>query len=404
MLMSARLRIQHVHYHPRRLTLFVGLLAAVFTMLALVNHALAAEEQPHRAAGERLVSIYDGGVQRTIVTRAATVGEALKAAQITVRSDQDVVEPALDTVLAADKYRVNIYRARPVTVVDGAVRRKVTTARQTPQAIAQAAGITLYNEDAVRLEPAQDLARDGATLVMRIERATEFTFVLFGKPATVRTRTTTVNDFLRQKQIRLTAADVLSVDGSTPITPGLKVELWRNGTQTVTTEEPIEFPIEQIKDANREAGKKEVKQPGARGVQQVTYEIDMKNGVETRRTKIASVTTKQPIKQIELIGTKQAAMPYAGGGSKDQWLAASAIPQDQWGYAEWLVQKESGWNPNARNASSGACGLAQALPCSKVPGNPLDPVNSLNWMNSYIMGRYGSWANAVNHSKSKGWY
>ena len=130
----------------------------------------------------------------------------------------------------------------------------------------------------------------------------------------------------------------------------------------------------------------------------------MKNGVEISRRKVASVVTKEPKKQIEVIGTKNAAMPYTGGGSKDQWLAASNIPRDQWGYAEWLVQKESGWNPNARNASSGACGLAQALPCSKVPGNPLDPVNSLNWMNGYVTNRYGSWENAVAHSKSKGWY
>lgn len=400
--MSANnLRIQH---QSKRLFVFAGIVSVLLTMTALVNQVLAADTQPKRAAGERLVSIYDGGIERTIVTRAGTVRQALAAAHITVNDQQDVIEPALETELAAEKYKVNIYRARPITVVDGALRRKVTTARQTPAAIAQAAGITTYKEDKITLQPTKELAIDGAGRVMKIERATAFTLVLFGKASTARTRADTVEQFLQEKGIKLTANDVLSVAGSTPIKPGLKVELWRNGKQTVTVEEPVDFPTEQIKDANREAGQKDIKQPGQKGAQDVTYEIEMKNGVEISRRKVASVVTKEPKKQIEVIGTKNAAMPYTGGGSKDQWLAASNIPRDQWGYAEWLVQKESGWNPNARNASSGACGLAQALPCSKVPGNPLDPVNSLNWMNGYVTNRYGSWENAVAHSKSKGWY
>ena len=102
----------------------------------------------------------------------------------------------------------------------------------------------------------------------------------------------------------------------------------------------------------------------------------MQNGIEVARREIANVVTEQPKKQIEIVGSKPATMPYTGGGSKDQWLAASNIPRDQWGYADWLVKKESGWNPNAVNRSNGACGLAQALPCGKVGSNPHDPVVS----------------------------
>ena len=97
-------------------------------------------------------------------------------------------------------------------------------------------------------------------------------------------------------------------------------------------------------------------------------------------------------------------MPYSGGGNKSDWLAASSIPESQWGYADWLVQKESGWNPNAVNVSSGACGLGQQLPCGKWAGQWNDPVDSLNGMHGYVMGRYGSWEAAVQHSKSVGWY
>jgi hypothetical protein len=85
---------------------------------------------------------------------------------------------------------------------------------------------------------------------------------------------------------------------------------------------------------------------------------------------------------------------YTGGGAPAEWMAAAGIAEGDWGYVDYIVGKESGWNPNATNKSSGACGLVQALPCSKVPGNGYNPVDNLRWANGYATGRYGSWAGA----------
>ena len=85
---------------------------------------------------------------------------------------------------------------------------------------------------------------------------------------------------------------------------------------------------------------------------------------------------------------------YTGGGAPAEWMAAAGIAESDWGYVDYVVSRESGWNPNATNKSSGACGLVQALPCSKVPGNGYDPVDNLRWANGYATGRYGSWAGA----------
>ena len=393
----------YIHHRSRTYLPLLGLLVACIASLPLVGSALARSSTPVSAAhGEHLLNIYDKGVERTIVTKARTLHDALNAAKITVDEERDVVEPGLNTELVGAKYSVNIYRARPVVVVDGSHRRQVTTAQQTPGLIAQAAGLTLYPEDEVTLGAADDVALDGASLVMKITRSKVVKLTLYGKTAEVHTRADTVAAFLREKNITLAADDTISASTTAPITSGMHVEIWRNGKQTVTVEEDIDFVTEKVQDADQPTSHHEVKTPGEKGKQNVTYEIEMKNGQEVGRKKIAAVTTKEPKKQVEVVGTKTA-VSYNGGGSKDQWLAASNIPRDQWGYAEWLVQKESGWNPNARNAS-GACGLAQALPCNKVPGNPLDPINSLNWMHGYVMGRYGSWEKAVAHSKSRGWY
>lgn len=95
---------------------------------------------------------------------------------------------------------------------------------------------------------------------------------------------------------------------------------------------------------------------------------------------------------------------YTGGGSKTEWMTAAGIAESDWAYVDYIVSRESGWNPNATNSSSGACGLVQALPCSKVPGNGYDPVDNLKWANGYAVGRYGSWQGAYNFWTSNHWW
>ncbi|MGN7034248.1 transglycosylase SLT domain-containing protein [Microbacterium sp. P26] len=95
---------------------------------------------------------------------------------------------------------------------------------------------------------------------------------------------------------------------------------------------------------------------------------------------------------------------YSGGGAPADWMAAAGISEADMGYVDYIVSRESGWNPNATNRSSGACGLVQALPCSKVPGNGYDPVDNLRWGTGYAVGRYGSWAKAYAFWTSNHWW
>lgn len=95
---------------------------------------------------------------------------------------------------------------------------------------------------------------------------------------------------------------------------------------------------------------------------------------------------------------------YTGGGAPAEWMAAAGIASSDWGNVDYIVSRESGWNPNATNSGSGACGLVQALPCSKVPGNGYDPVDNLRWANGYAVGRYGSWGAAVAFWSANNWW
>ena len=297
------IRLQAKHY-SKKITFVSGAILMLVGGLFFVNQALADATKPAAKAGEKLVTIYDRGAEKTIVTKARTIREALKLAKFSIDERQDVVEPSLDSEMVAEKYNINIFRARPITIVDGNKRLKVTTAEQTPALIAKAAGIEVFEEDKITLSNSDNMAVDGANMVMKIDRASMVNFVLYGKESVIRTHAKTVGELLKEKNINPKKDDTLSVDRSAKIIPGMKIELWRNGKQTITAEEDVKFEVEKVQDANRDSGYREVKQAGENGKKNVTYEIEMKNGVEVSRKEIASVVTKEPKKQIEIVGTK----------------------------------------------------------------------------------------------------
>lgn len=73
---------------------------------------------------------------------------------------------------------------------------------------------------------------------------------------------------------------------------------------------------------------------------------------------------------------------------------------------EFIVRNESGFRLNAINKSSGACGLGQALPCSKM-GCQLNFSGvdcQVNWVTKYIKDRYTNPLNAEEFWKEHHWY
>jgi hypothetical protein len=109
----------------------------------------------------------------------------------------------------------------------------------------------------------------------------------------------------------------------------------------------------------------------------------------------------------------------AGGGSGDNspagaqasargMLAGYGWGDDQFGCLVSLWNKESGWNYQAHNSSSGAHGIPQALPGSKMASAGADwqtnAATQVAWGLGYISGRYGSPCGAWSHSQSTGWY
>ena len=107
-------------------------------------------------------------------------------------------------------------------------------------------------------------------------------------------------------------------------------------------------------------------------------------------------------------------LPIADGIKGEyQKYALSLFPDFGWDETQLeplinLWNRESKWNPNAHNRSSGAHGIPQALPGSKMASEGSDyytnPEPQIRWGLKYIAGRYGSPAAAWSHSQSRGWY
>jgi hypothetical protein len=80
----------------------------------------------------------------------------------------------------------------------------------------------------------------------------------------------------------------------------------------------------------------------------------------------------------------------------------------EFGCLQSLWNAESGWNVYASNPSSGAYGIPQALPGSKMasagPDWQSNPATQIRWGLGYIQASYGSPCSAWSHEQGAGWY
>lgn len=389
-----------------RYRIFFSVLTALvlFSAIFMFSNYRASAESVVPAANEHIIVLHDGGVDKGFITKKSTLREAFAEQHMRI-DPKDLIEPGLDSKLVASSYQVNIYRARTVAIHDGKVETKVITAYRTANQIAKEAGVTLHDEDIAKLSPSVDPLADGAAEVMTITRATPFTFSFYGKVEQAYTQGKTVGDMLKGKHIEMGPKDGISPAASTPVKAGMTVRIWRDGVQTVTQDEDIAFETKSIQDADQPVGYKLVKTPGVNGKKTVTYEVNLQNGMEISRKEINSVIITQPAQEVMVVGTKANLPP----GSYQDWMSAAGISAGDYGYVNYIVSHEGGWEPCKVQGGSIDCmygggygyGVVQSTPGSKMARAGADwrtnPITQLRWATSYAVGRYGSWQGAYNH-------
>lgn len=100
--------------------------------------------------------------------------------------------------------------------------------------------------------------------------------------------------------------------------------------------------------------------------------------------------------------------PDSNRGLGYRLMLQFGLAADQWQYLDQLWQRESGWNHLAENPSSGAYGIPQSLPGSKMadvaPDWRTNAETQITWGLAYIAARYGDPEGAWAHSERVGWY
>ncbi len=384
---------RQLHKHPLVVPVVTFIFLSFFTMFGLValNGQTIGPDDAH------VVQLSLDNKKQTIPTRASSVEDFLKRANIKLE-EGDVVEPSADTPIDAFNFRINVYRARPVTILDGGKRIQALSAATTSRSVANQAGIKVYPEDELKQETSSDVLRDQVLGdKITINRAIPANLNLYGTPVLIRTHAKTVGEFLKEKNVLLTSGDTVNPIKETPITPEIQVFVTRVGTKIITAEEPIAMEVQTTEDPSLNFGATAIRQKGSPGKKLVTYQLELQNGVETGRKVIQEVRTEEPVLQIVARGK---AFNVEKDKSTVMELAGINVSQD-YPYVDYIINKESHWSPLSRNVSSGAYGLGQAFPGSKMAVFGADwetnPVTQLKWANSYAVARYGSWGAAYQY-------
>ena len=362
-----------------------------------------AVEETEVTESEHYINIYDSGTHLTVRSDATTVREVLERAEIKY-TDSDNVEPGLDEEIDGREYNINIYRARRVLVLDGNEKHYANTAKMVPEDIAEVAGVELKDKDIVRLVHYDDILETGMLSAFQVVRAKTVKLDYYGKKTTLRTQAKTVEEFLNEQNI---STDKEKNWVSMPLEQALastnEISVYLQGKQTITVDETIPFSERVNYDYDLTWGQEKITQPGQNGQKTVTYEIDMRDGVEISREYVSEIVTREAIEQIKSVGRKATLPP----GSHEDWMAAAGIDSSDYGYVNYIISHESGWRPYAVS-SNGYYGLYQTNQARLIAacgeGWMNDPVCQLRSATSYATGRYGSWAGAYQFWVSHNWW
>lgn len=361
----------------------------------------------------RIVIISYDDQKQVVPTKGGSVQSLLSKLSIHLNPG-DRVEPSLKTRISQDDFRINIYRALPIEIVDGTTKTFAFSAATTPRSIADQTGQTIYAEDELESVPSESFIKDGA-LGRRIviDRATPINLDLYGTKVATRTQATTFEGLLKEKNIKLEKGDQLVPAANTPLSTNMSVAIIRNGTKVQTETEEIAMPVRTIPDANLSYGTSAVRQAGSSGKKIVTYQVELKNNQVISKKVLQEVVVQAAVEQVVVAGTSLS-------GIKGDMGRAGISPGDYM-YADYIISHESGWCPTKKQGQYGGCpplvgevpsyggyGLCQATPGNKMASAGADwrtnPITQLKWCSGYAKSRHGGWGGAYSFWLRNHWW
>jgi uncharacterized protein YabE (DUF348 family) len=207
--------------------------------------------------------------------------------------------------------------------------------------------------------------------------------------------------------------DLITPDASIELTDGLEITLTRVDITTINRDVEIPFEIEDTKDSAKPKGVVTISVAGVKGSKNQTVDQVFHDGVLFEEKVLEETILTEPVTQVQTTGTKPPDVLADVAPGSAQAIAYEQVKERGWSDEDFqclvnLWQKESGWRVNAQNRHSGAYGIPQALPGSKMASAGADwqtnPATQIKWGLGYIKGRYTTPCGAWNFFLSRGWY
>lgn len=198
---------------------------------------------------------------------------------------------------------------------------------------------------------------------------------------------------------------VFQIDSSTILTAKMTDEQILEMKDIIVTQNvpiPEELKLKMEKEAQEKAEQERIAEAEQERLRKEAEEKAKKEQAKKVATKKTQVTSRGSVGRTT--GTKAEYQAYA----KDLCINKYGWTENDFQCLVKLVDKESSWNPNAINKSSGAAGLFQALPASKMASEGSDYMTNYKtqtkWGLKYIKNRYGSPSKAWDFWLKHKWY
>jgi uncharacterized protein YabE (DUF348 family) len=195
---------------------------------------------------------------------------------------------------------ITVQRARPVTILEGEIRQTLQTTAATVGEALFEAGVTIFLADTVLPDLNTPVTAD---LTITIQRARPTTVVLDGERLEIRTQGATVGDALASAGIALMGLDYAIPEETQPLRAGMTIRVVRVEEELLV--EAAEIPYETIyqADATLELDHRRTTQGGQVGRQETTWRVRLENGVEVGRTQDVTTIVQEAQNQIITYGT-----------------------------------------------------------------------------------------------------
>ena len=188
-----------------------------------------------------------------------------------------------------------------VSLVDNGLVSSVSANSKTVAELLDEKNIKFSEKDLVFPDKSSKIFSGGRII---IQRAIPATIAVDGKEIKIDTTGRTVKDALGDGAVTLSPVDKINPELSATLTPNLKIVVTRINFEEKAFDEDIPFQTVEKEDSTVLWRKKEVKQAGEKGIREKTYKITYTNGKETNRVLLGSKITKQPVSEIDVVGTK----------------------------------------------------------------------------------------------------